>query len=328
MTDVRLTATNPEDSSVVPVACNEKGELKLEEPTVSSDLYVAKAGDTMTGNLHLGDNITLNPDGSAQFAGGNIDVFESGKVIYGGDKITLDGTSGSAEFAGGLVEVRTTGTVRKKHAATGDTHFIDVGTTDAATYINSTSSGSAPTKPLQVFTKGGTKSYNYEFSIDGSFNLVGEGTLASPRISLNANGSAQFAGQINCNSVIWTDRFGTPVQVGASSTDAFRVGSEATGAVILKYDGSAQFAGDVVIGSRGDQWMIVESNGIAHLVKQTRSDEISTADLVDGQRPVEHPPLRDVLGELTMVEQQLQKVLEKLQMTPEAGWLYGRSTDD
>lgn len=32
MTDVRLTATNPEDSSVVPVACNDKGELKLEEP--------------------------------------------------------------------------------------------------------------------------------------------------------------------------------------------------------------------------------------------------------------------------------------------------------
>ena len=32
MADVRLTATNPEDSSVVPVACNEKGELLLEEP--------------------------------------------------------------------------------------------------------------------------------------------------------------------------------------------------------------------------------------------------------------------------------------------------------
>ena len=32
MADVRLTATNPEDSSVVPVACNSKGELLLEEP--------------------------------------------------------------------------------------------------------------------------------------------------------------------------------------------------------------------------------------------------------------------------------------------------------
>ena len=34
MTDVRLTATNPEDSSVVPVACNEKGEILLAEPEV------------------------------------------------------------------------------------------------------------------------------------------------------------------------------------------------------------------------------------------------------------------------------------------------------
>jgi len=34
MNDVRLTATNPEDSSVVPVLCNAKGELKLEEPII------------------------------------------------------------------------------------------------------------------------------------------------------------------------------------------------------------------------------------------------------------------------------------------------------
>ena len=32
MDDVRLTATNPADSSIVPVACNDKGELLLEEP--------------------------------------------------------------------------------------------------------------------------------------------------------------------------------------------------------------------------------------------------------------------------------------------------------
>ena len=34
MADVRLTATNPQDSSVVPVACNSRGELLLEEPIV------------------------------------------------------------------------------------------------------------------------------------------------------------------------------------------------------------------------------------------------------------------------------------------------------
>ena len=55
MADVRLTATNPADSSVVPVACNEKGELKLEEiPDQSFD-----------GNLE-GD---LTVSGSAEFEG-------------------------------------------------------------------------------------------------------------------------------------------------------------------------------------------------------------------------------------------------------------------
>ena len=32
MEDVRLTATNPADSTIVPVACNDKGEILLEEP--------------------------------------------------------------------------------------------------------------------------------------------------------------------------------------------------------------------------------------------------------------------------------------------------------
>ena len=69
MTDVRLTATNPDDSSVVPVACNAKGELLLEELTLSADDFVAKTGDNMTGNLTLGtDKITLSADGSATFA--------------------------------------------------------------------------------------------------------------------------------------------------------------------------------------------------------------------------------------------------------------------
>jgi hypothetical protein len=56
MSDVRLTATNPDDSSVVPVACNAKGELKLEEvPTFDGNLD----GDlTVSGGGEFGDQIT------------------------------------------------------------------------------------------------------------------------------------------------------------------------------------------------------------------------------------------------------------------------------
>ena len=68
MTDVRLTATNPEDSSVVPVACNAKGELKLEEvPTFDGNLE---------GDLHL-----------------------EGDLIINTDKITLDATGGGGMFS-------------------------------------------------------------------------------------------------------------------------------------------------------------------------------------------------------------------------------------
>ena len=82
MADVRLTATNPEDSSVVPVACNAKGELKLEEPIVTSDLYVEKSGDTMTGSLSIGDNITFDAgDGSARFGDGGATIDSAGSFV-------------------------------------------------------------------------------------------------------------------------------------------------------------------------------------------------------------------------------------------------------
>ena len=197
MTDVRLTATNPEDSSVVPVACNEKGELKLEEPQVTSDLYVEKAGDTMSGNLHLAD------------------------------KITLDASSGQIQ-----------------------------------------ADGRVQTKQLFGPVSNDT---------DGNFRVV---------------------------SVYNTD---------LSQPAAFKAAIFASG--------NATFSGDVIIGSRNQQWMIVEQSGLAHLVAQTRSSDIETADLVDPSADSsDYPPLRDIPGELTMVEEQLQKVLEKLRMVPEAGW--------
>ena len=73
MADVRLTATNPEDSSVVPVACNEKGELKLEEipsfNNVDGDLTVSGSA-TFAGQVDVNEVLTgaggvrLNPEGT------------------------------------------------------------------------------------------------------------------------------------------------------------------------------------------------------------------------------------------------------------------------
>ena len=236
MTDVRLTATNPEDSSVVPVACNAKGELKLEEPTINSDDYVAKAGDTMTGNLHLGDKIILfYENGSAEFAG-----TVSGQTIVAGDK---------------------------------------------------------------------TFASEYTFM---SKDAIGLEDGSTSKIRLSSDGSAQFAGLVNVDNKLQINRSG--------GQTCFDIRADGIQNAYINADGSATFAGDVVIGSRNKKWMIVESGGIAHLVEQTRSP-----NAVPFMR---YPELRNIPHELDLVEQALSEVMEKLRMKPPAGWPVWDGSDE
>jgi hypothetical protein len=79
MADVRLTAVNPENSEVYPVACNDKGELILNGASrlevaefldVASTTYADNTGlylGTSPGNINFRE-IRLNKDGSAQFS--------------------------------------------------------------------------------------------------------------------------------------------------------------------------------------------------------------------------------------------------------------------
>lgn len=70
MADVRLTATNPEDSSVVPVACNAKGELKLEEPILVEGPQGEKGDKGDPGDPGTdGDPFTGNFEGDVSFTG-------------------------------------------------------------------------------------------------------------------------------------------------------------------------------------------------------------------------------------------------------------------
>ena len=113
MSDVRLTATNPEDSSVVLVACNAKGEIKLEAPIEPPPF---------DGNLDGNLNVT----GSATFGGGVEGLYftadrNSGvNTILQGylnssetSKITADG---SATFAGGNTEITSDGLLKVKRS--------------------------------------------------------------------------------------------------------------------------------------------------------------------------------------------------------------------
>lgn len=214
MTDVRLTATNPEDSSVVPVACNAKGELKLEEPAFDASDYVKVAGDNMTGDLTLGT-----------------------------DEITLSAADGDAQFAGGI-------------------------TAD------------------NIVLNASLKSNTYD-NQDAGYSLYRGtdtgGVFFKANSSLGLNSAASF-----------------PLRASFNGQQT----------IVLTSAGNALFADDVIVGSRGKQWMIVESGGIAHLSEQNFRDGFQS----------EYPQLRNIPNELTMVERALELVMKALRMTPPAGW--------
>lgn len=70
MSDVRLVATNPEDSSVVPVGCNSRGELLIVEPVIekiNNDVFI---------------NGTLSTEGATEAA-----PDENIVLSFGGDRI-------------------------------------------------------------------------------------------------------------------------------------------------------------------------------------------------------------------------------------------------
>jgi len=149
----------------------------------------------------------------------------TGNLTLGTDKIVLDATDGSATFANN-VGIGTQSPVVPCHivaAAPG----IRLQDSDGGYVDLDANGGSLNLRADQGNTQASSV---INFTIDGT-----------ERARIEADGSATFAGQISGNSVIQTDRFGTHVQMGASSSDAFRVGSEASGTIRLKYDGSATF---------------------------------------------------------------------------------------
>ena len=127
MTDVRLTALNPEDSKVYPVACNASGELLVDkgEPVgpdldIEGDLTVGGSAE-FKGNIKLGDISTASSTttGVYAFKSGQILVQRSGSssnLVFGayqGTDKTIDiQSAGSASFAGDHFELESYGLLR------------------------------------------------------------------------------------------------------------------------------------------------------------------------------------------------------------------------
>ena len=112
MTDVRLTALNPEDSQVYPVACNTSGELKVEKQAtfdgnLDGDLTVngtvSASNISPSGNVYEGYFSGANPKALTSFidANGNVYVGAAGKVDTLQDAPTACGAKISSEANNG-----------------------------------------------------------------------------------------------------------------------------------------------------------------------------------------------------------------------------------
>ena len=175
MADVRLTAINPEDSQVYPVACNDKGELLLDSGGASGDLDVT-GNLTVAGNTEFGafDITSTSVDGIRALASGKLQIQRQSsassdirfEILKGNTSTASISTDGSASFIEGKYQILENGAV----IATRDTP-------DVSTYGKLVINGTSGTQrvPIQVIgpVGGGVVEEMCTIANDGSANFAG-----------------------------------------------------------------------------------------------------------------------------------------------------------
>ena len=207
MTDVRLTALNPVDSQVYPVACNTSGELLVAD---GGGEYLPLTGGDLTGDLTLGtDKITLDASDGSINAGGGLNL--------------AGGASGSAD-APGIEVYKNTSTIGNPPL------FINQGNTSG--YLITGRNGFSG---VNTFTVGvnGNATFEGEIRSNSQVNIIRnddsaafqifKGTVLSAetnRITLSANGTitaantAMFGAGVDTNS---TTAYGIKCEVATNA---------------------------------------------------------------------------------------------------------------
>jgi hypothetical protein len=349
MTDVRLTALNPEDSTVVPVACNSSGELLVDkgEPegpdlNVEGDLSVG-GSITAAGNLNVGGYLA-----SLNTASG-VKVFDSGKIYLQNDGTgPIDYTPFRIYYGSALkAQFTNQGDLTTEGSAVFASDVSMKGSQiKCGTYDTRSTSGIG----INVFS--GSKAATLYVKGEGASNTSeaivvqnGNDPDNDVNVSVKYDGSAVFNGSIDSGSFIACNRQATGDQFGllVKTNDQVKLIAKPSGtyigtnltnangviggsAIDLLTSGEGKFSGDVTVGSRSKSWMLVEQGGLCHMVEQTRSliDEGFSVD-VDAD---EYPKLRDVFNELDLIERSLSQVMEKLRLTPPAGWPVWDGSDE
>ena len=153
--------------------------------------------------------------------------------------------------------------------------------------------------------------------------LLLEAPIAPPEFDgnldgdLNVTGKSNFAGDVQVggdpengsNVGIKVDSDGLFVVTRGAGKAIFAGHKQGSGNAtsVITAAGNATFDGEVIIGSKSKKWLIRESNGVAMLIDQeTRQPRMTK--------------VRDLPRELDLIEAALNEIMDKLKMTPPAGW--------
>jgi len=189
MTDVRLTALNPVDSQVYPVACNTSGELIVEQVDPGPDL-------TVTGDLTVDGTSTFNGDISGELAtfsrttavGGDArNGAEAGVSLYPTGGIHAAQASGTSTIFSGYIEGSSTKNVAI--TAAGRANFVGRLKTQEH-YLSDNTSADAG---FIAYNNTGAGRTDAALLISNSGNESGETAV------INYDGSCTFAGDIACS---------------------------------------------------------------------------------------------------------------------------------
>jgi hypothetical protein len=274
MADVRLTATNPEDSSVVPVACDASGRLLLQDPEVVEGPQGPQGppgppgqdGDPFTGNF-AGDvtfegsvqvktgvgnssgNCTINPSG--QYTTRSMDGDDTALSIgvVGSGELSALYADGSAKFAGKI---------------------------DANELVAYKKTTTATDNVIRVFSDvGSANDVKVEMKADGSASFAGYGVFGQA-LFVNAEASVTPAGARSTVSDQGGFSCARATSGNSSSDIVFQSGSVADSDTVLIYsDGSAEFAGGN--GVDANQSLGIDRYGRLNI----REDASTAADVFD-----------------------------------------------
>ena len=235
MADVRLTAVNPEDSQVYPVACNDKGELLLDSGGATGDLEVTGnltvQGDTTTEVIKSAGNIYSGVATKGQDSAG-VRLFDTGNIQV--HKTAADSSTTVFEiFKGG------SNTPKTQLKSDGSASFS--GRVDVTNQLFAAQSSPVGGNPGNSFVVKDTRLNKIASLIytDGTQriggNLTGGWSTDAPNIALNSDGSASLSGQLTVDRNLGSGNNGACIRVEDGGSLVSR----------LNNDGSATFNGNV-----------------------------------------------------------------------------------